>query len=415
MRIADVRTAVVEANFDWTYVRVYADDGTYGTGEAFMAPALTEVVRALRPILIGEDPRDVDRLWTKMRMCTSYDGGSGFSFHAITGIEAALLDLVGKSLGVPVYQLLGGRYREQVRIYADCHAGHGLESLGCVLERRQLPWMGVSESADIGTTFYDTGAERHVEAFEGKAYALRAREAADAGFTALKFDLDVPTPYRTDTHARRISNLEVDHLVSLAEAVRTEVGLDVEVAFDLHWRYDVEDALRLAWALEGVRPLWLEDPIPPENIDALADVTRRSRVPICSGENWYTRHGFRRACEERAVSIIAPDLQKAGGLLEGRRIADLAAAHYMAMAPHCIASPLGLTASAHLCAAVPNVVALEFHALDVPFFDELLVGGRPVISDGHMTVTDAPGFGVELDEDVARRYARPGEPFFEAP
>jgi len=415
MQITDIRTAVVAANFDWTFVRVYADDGTYGTGEAFMAPALPALIRAYRPLLLGEDPLDVDRLYQRLRWATSYDGGGGFSYHAISGIETALLDLAGKAMGVPVHQLLGGRHRDRVRIYADCHAGDGLESLGPMLERRDVPWLAGTSAANVGTTLFDTSADVHGEAFEPAAYAQRAAEAAAAGFTMLKFDLDVPTPHGDVTVAGRLSDAQVAHVVELARAACAAVPDQVEVGFDLHWRYDVETAVRIARGLDGSGAMFLEDPVPPDNVDALASVQRRSPIPISSGENWYTRQGFRRALELRAIDFAAPDLQKVGGLLEGRRIADLAASHGISLLPHCIASPLGVMASAQLCAAVPNAIALEFHALHVPCFDELL-GDRtePLIVDGHVNVTDAPGLGVELDDDALHRFAKPGESVFEA-
>ena len=187
----------------------------------------------------------------------------------------------------------------------------------------------------------------------------------------------------------------------------------MDIAFDLHWRYNVSDAVRLACELEPYGLMWLEDPVPPENVEALRRVTRSTRTPIASGENLYLRHGFREALERGALDIAAPDLQKCGGLLEGRRIADMADAHYVAVAPHCIASPIGTVAAAHVAAAVPNFLALEWHGMSVPFWEEMAAGfDGPVIRDGYIEVPEAPGLGVELNEEVARRYAREGEPFF---
>jgi gluconate/galactonate dehydratase len=200
---------------------------------------------------------------------------------------------------------------------------------------------------------------------------------------------------------------------SLVEAVRGAVGETVDISFDCHWRYNVSDAQRLAYELEPYGLLWLEDPVPPENVAALRRVTASTRTPIASGENWYMRYGCREAIETGAVDIIAPDPQKTGGLLESRRIADLADAHYMPMAPHCIASPVGTVAAAHVGAAVPNFLALEWHGMSVPFWNEMVVGfDGPVIQGGFITVPDAPGLGVDLNDDLARRYAKEGEPFF---
>ena len=197
------------------------------------------------------------------------------------------------------------------------------------------------------------------------------------------------------------------------QAVREEVGDDVDLAFDCHWRYNAADAQRLAYELEPYGLMWLEDPVPPENTDAMARVTRATRTPIASGENLYLRHGFRPLLETGGLDVVSPDLQKTGGLLEARRIADLADAHYVSFAPHCIASPIGTMATAHVAAAVPNFLVLEWHGMSVPFWEDLTAGREgPVIEQGQITVTDAPGLGVTLDEDVAREYAKPGEPFF---
>jgi len=153
--------------------------------------------------------------------------------------------------------------------------------------------------------------------------------------------------------------------------------------------------------------MWLEDPVPPENIEAMRRVTQNTRTPISSGENYYLRFGFREALGKGALDVIAPDLQKCGGLLESRKIAD------MADAPHCIASPIGTVASAHV-AAIPNFLALKCHGMSVPFWNDVVTGfDGPVIEDGYVKVPEAPGLGIELNEEVAREYARPGEPFFE--
>jgi gluconate/galactonate dehydratase len=234
------------------------------------------------------------------------------------------------------------------------------------------------------------------------------------GFSALKFDLDVPNPYTRDTQSGTLTHAEVRYMASLVEAVRGAVGDTIDIAFDCHWRYNVSDAQRLAYELEPYGLLWLEDPVPPENVDAMRRVTQSTKTPICSGENYYLRFGFREALETGALDIVAPDLQKAGGLLEGRKIADMADTHYVAMAPHCISSPVGTIASAHVAAAIPNFLALEWHGMSVPFWDNLVVGlDKPIIKDGYVAVPNGPGLGVELNEDLARQYAKEGEPFFE--
>lgn len=413
LRITRVTTAVIEGNFDWTLVRIDSDSGAYGLGESFTTPGLTAIIRALRPLLMGEDPRQVDPLTRKLRLATAPSAsGGGAVLHAISGIEAALWDLSARELGVPLYRLFGGAFRTRIRIYADCHAGEALESFDEILLSRRPSWHS-GAIADAGR------AEQHWDPIERiglrtpDAYAERARQMAARGFTALKFDIDLPRTAGEDLHARTISPAQMDRQVELIQATVHAVAGKADVAFDCHWRYSPGDAERLARRLEGLPVLWLEDPVPPENVDAMAAVAQSTTTPIATGENTYLAQGFAHLIQGHAVDIVAPDLQKAGGLSEARRIAELADRYYLPMAPHNIAGPIGTLASAHLCAAIPNFLALEWHAADVPFFDAMLAGGGPIIRDGYIELGDAPGLGVELDLDVCRRYARHGEPFFE--
>lgn len=422
MKIADIRTAVVEANYDWTFIRVYTDEDLTGLGESFLAPGLTGIIRDLKVLLVGEDPRNVDKLWSKMRWAASGAGSmGGIIYNAISGIEAALWDLLGKYHGVPIYQLLGGKYRDRVRIYADCHAGEALEAMTPLMIARRPRWMtdegeeAIARTAEINHPVHGRayGAPSPEEVFTPQMYARRAREVAGRGFTALKFDLDVPNPYTQDSQSGTLTHAEIKYMASLVQAVREAVGDSVDISFDCHWRYNVSDAQRLAYELEPYGLLWLEDPVPPENVEAMRRVTQSTKTPISSGENYYLRFGFREAVETNALDIVAPDLQKTGGLLEGRRIADMADTHYIAVAPHCISSPVGTIASAHVAAAIPNFLALEWHGMSVPFWDEMVVGvDAPVIDSGYISVPDRPGLGVELNDDLARRYAKPGESFF---
>ena len=161
--------------------------------------------------------------------------------------------------------------------------------------------------------------------------------------------------------------------------------------------------------------LWLEDPTPPHDLASVARIAERTTTPICTGENLYGLDGFGALLELGGVDILAPDIQKVGGLAETRRIAALGDVHSRPLAPHNIAGPIGTLASAHVCASIPNFLALEWHAASVPFFDELLVGGGPVIVDGYVALPDGPGIGADLDLEVARHYGRPGEPFFGEP
>jgi L-alanine-DL-glutamate epimerase-like enolase superfamily enzyme len=410
MRITRVTTAVIEANFDWTLVRIDTDEGISGIGECFCAPGLTATVRDLCVLLEGQEAYQVEPLVQRLHLATAHVSGGGTVYHAISGIEAALWDLNARALEVPLWRLLGGRFRDRVRIYADCHAGDALTSLSSVLVSRHLPWMGPAPEPAQGAMevhWEPAGTDEYLP----ESYATRASEMAERGFTALKFDLDLPLLPNEDLYARTISAAHLERQVALAEATVEAAG-DAEVAFDLHWRYAPGDALRLAQALEHLPLLWLEDPTPPQDLRSVAALSARTSTPVATGENMYRLADFAALVDLGGVDIYAPDIQKVGGLSDVRRIAAYADVHSRPLAPHNISGPVGTLASAHVCATIPNFLVLEWHAASVPFFDELLTLGRPLIEDGYIALPDGPGIGAELDLDVCRRYARPGEPFF---
>jgi L-alanine-DL-glutamate epimerase-like enolase superfamily enzyme len=414
MKILRLKTAVVEGNFDWTFVRIETDEGIRGLGECFFAPGLTAILRSLEPLLIGEDPRDIHRLFRKLQLATSGAGSvAGIIYNAISGIEAALWDVLGQSLKVPIYRLLGGKFRDKVRVYADCHGGEALECLDEVLRSRRASWDTTAASASHAAKDYYGEAGDEPPASPGD-YRRQALAKRAQGFTALKFDLDVPGTEGLDPHNRGLSNRAIDHMVSLIGAVHDAVGKDTDIAVDCHWRYNASDVVKVARELEPFRLMWLEDPVPPSNTAALKEVSAKVRVPIATGENLFLFEGFEEIIAQHALSVVTPDLQKVGGLSMAQTIARFADVHTMPVAPHNISSPVGTLASAHFCASIPNFLALEFHASEVPFWNDLVEGmPKPLIQNGFIQMSENPGLGVTLNEDVARHYARKGEPFFE--
>ena len=403
-----VTTAVVEANFDYTFVRVHTRDGRYGTGECFPAPGLLAILEALGELLIGADPRQVGPLSRRLRTAVSGPGSwsaAGIAYNGLSGIEAALWDLAGKLDGRPVAELLGGRYRDAVPLYLDCHGGSTLSSIDSVMRYRTPHWASASGETETGE-FYWEAAEPDFHS--PQAWIDRAREGVGDGFRRLKFDLDAFADHR-GVEERVVSPEEISAVAARVLELRSALGPEVDVALDCHWRFDVPTAMRLAAALEGAAPMWLEDPVPPDPY-ALAAVKRRTSIPIASGENTYLVEGFRALLAADSVSIVTPDIQKVGGLAEAKRVLDDADLSFLQGAPHCISSPLGLVAAGHVCAVVPNALCIEFHGADVPFWNELV--GESVIVNGEVQVPRAPGLGVELDEDVVRRYARRGTPVF---
>lgn len=413
MKISSISTAVVQANFDYTFVRIATDEGLTGTGECFNAPALPRLVRELGELLIGRDPANPVPNWRRLMTAVSGTGsssGAGIAYNAISGIEAALWDLNGKMVGVPVVRLLGGSFRDRVEVYADLHGGTELHSISSLMQYRRPFWTTGDGKTKVGGFYWE---EAEAEGVSIEATAERCREAVAEGFRNVKLDLDIFSSAREGS-SRSVSSADLRRMAEMAMAVRGVIGDDVGLAFDCHWQFDVMTALAVADAVAPARPLWLEDPVPPDP-EAMAAVTSRSPVPTATGENTYLLEGFEALLRRGSTHIVTPDVQKAGGLAESVRIGELAARHFVPFAPHCIASPLGLMAAAHVCAALPNHLCLEFHGADVPFWDQLVVGSGPVIQGGAVAISDAPGLGVELDMDVVRRYSAPGEPVFGEP
>ncbi len=407
-RIAKIATAVVQANFYWTYVRVYSDaqGGLHGTGECFFAPGLTPMIDELAEILVGEEANDIERLVEKMRWAASGAGSQGgLIWNAISGIEAALWDLKGKAIGLPVWQLLGGKFRDEARIYLDCHAAGALEHLSPLLQPVTPPWAAPPAANMAPSPSSDGGIEASVE---------RARQLAALGYTALKFDLDVPGSAFDSATGYPLRARDIDWMMALTAALREGVGPDVDLAMDAHWRYRANDMLQVARELESCRLLWLEDPVPPDDLRSLAYLHAHTSTPIATGESAQLRRGFWNLLVDDLCDILTPDLQKVGGLAEGRKIADMCATANKPVALHMIGGPMALMAGVHLGVTIPNLLACEFHAHDVPFFHELVAEGtagwfRP----GWVRPTDRPGFGVELDERVGRQHRLPGSRWFD--
>jgi len=394
VKITDIRVAVVEGNFYWPLVRVETDEGISGYGEvrdhscAYYDEKMRRLALDLKPFLLGEDPTNIERVFRKIRVF----GGPGRQGGGVSGVEMALWDIFGKALGVPVWRLLGGRYRERVRIYCDCHAGKPIRN---------------------SAQDYALDAENYTP----EAYAGNAKEIKRLGFTLLKFDIGahvgglVPGGY----YHGHVTSAGIAYEVSIVKALREAVGWETELALDCV-QGTVEAAIRFGQAVEPYGLSWIEDLLWGEerHLEAFKEITRRVNVPTLTGEDLYLREGFRRFIEEGAIRIPAPDMATAGGILETKRIADLADLHGLEVAPHFAGSPVCMMANVHAAAAMPNLVAVEFHAVGVPWWDSLVKGvEKPLIKDGYIQVPDKPGLGIELDEQAVRKHLREGETLFE--
>jgi len=377
LKITDVRTAQVRVHGPQTHIRIYTDQGIYGQGEATDAAIGTaSLIRSWRRMLIGRDPLNVEAIWEQIRTMGVFAGAQAGQYTtALSGLEIALWDLAGKALGLPVYQLLGGKFRDKVRIYcdSDMEVPIGPES------DRKIPW-------------------------------IKAQ-----GFTAMKIDLDdARDPARFDAVNWTASNGEIDRMVKWVAHVRESIPANMDLACDMHGRYDAPTGKRVAKALEPYRLLWLEEPVPPGDIDAIADIRHSTSTPIAAGENIYMRWGYRSLFQKDAVDIIQPDFQKVGGLAEAIKVANMAQAYDVPVAPHCVVSPIGMMATAHACTAYPNFLACEWHWINYQDLWNSWVKEGNIIVNGHVTPSDKPGLGVEMDETVARKAQIPGTPWFEA-
>ena len=303
VKITDVKCMIVRGTWDWNLIKVETDAGLYGIGEAYWGWGVKDlVINKLRPIVQGEDPLNVDKLYTKMLMESAGAGAiAGVTVTAASGIEIALWDLAGRILQTPACNLLGGRFRDRVRFYRTMPS----------VERPEDP-----------------------QAWRDQ---VRQAKAEKFGWTAFKFQGDGIPPkadpeYKEPGHDRYTRGLTLKDLRRIGKAmeiVREELGPDIDFGVEAHWKYDVRDAIQMAKAIEPVKPMWLEDPVPPGNPEAMARVTHAVNVPICTGENLYTRDGFRRLIELQGCDIVHIDIPKSGGLLEAKRIHDLADNYYI--------------------------------------------------------------------------------------
>lgn len=378
LKITDIKCGYIRGSL---FVKIYTNQNIWGCGEGVDAiPGTYHLVKNFGNRLKGKSPLNVHRLFEDIRRSGFFQGAqSGMYVAVLSAIETALWDLTGKALGLPVYQLLGGKFRDKVRVYCDT-----------ALYQRNLP--------------------------TPKDFAEAALRSKKMGFNAIKFDLDQANdPNKYDAYNWTASPLELQRMVDQITAARQAVGPNIDICVDMHGRYDAVTGQQIAKRLEPLNLMWLEEPIPAENVEAYKIISDSTSTPICAGENHYLAYGFRRLLEIGAVDIVMPDLQKAGGLGEGQRIANLANLYYVPFAPHMVASFLGAMASAHVCASVPNFLILEWQSYfhTDPMFKEIVKYEGNWVENSFITLSEKPGIGVEINEEGMRKYKIPDVPFFE--
>jgi galactonate dehydratase len=344
---------------NFVFVKLFTDDGVEGVGEATLEWKTKTVVAALEDLeraVIGRDPFAVDATIEQLHRDSYWRTGAPFR-TALGAIEAALLDIKGKALGVPVYELLGGKHRNKVKCYAN-HWFH----------RASTP----------------------------ESYADNASKAVAMGYRALKWDPFDIADLEMDRRQRR-------QAIEIVEAVRSAVGPDIDLMLDVHGRLNVPTAIAMCRELARFDLTWIEEPTPPESIDALADVRAHSPVPIAAGERWFEPLRVLEALSKKAVDILQPDASHIGGLGECKRIAHLAHLHMIPVAPHNPVGPVMNAMTLHVALAVPNFSIFETVSVDVPWRKEL-VREALQFEDGHILAPTAPGLGVELNEEACLRY-----------
>ena len=362
MKITRLRTSVVKVTKrgNWVFVRVDTDEGIMGIGEASQSGNDALALAALRQMedrLIGQDPLRIGTIWRHLaRPAGVFSGRGGRAVQtALSAVEQALWDILGKALGAPVHMLLGGRLRDRIRLYANVNRG---------------TW------------------DRSPEGF-----AESARRAVAEGFTAVKC-----APF-DEVHRRDLDRADLrrsaDAGLERLRAVRGAVGPEVDVLVDCHARFTPSLAQRMAKELEPLDLFWYEEPVPCTQLQALADVTALASMPVASGESLFGREGFWEMISTRAVDVLMPDVKHAGGIQECVRIASLAEVRELPVAPHNPAGPVSTAASVHLCAVLPNFLILEYAWGEVPWRSALIAPAENIV-DGYLDVPTAPGLGIEL-------------------
>ena len=383
-KIRDLQTMTIQGpDRNYCLVKVTADDGVYGVAEAYGTPGVgvKEQVLAMKHYLVGKDPLQIDVLYTfldnhaRSLSGTRTDGSAHNLMRGASGIEMALWDLAGKALGVPTSTLLGGRFRQRVRVYDHAAPRNMLDKGSC------------------------------------RAWAAQAKADA-AGFTAHKFGFPHTNPQTDlarDPSNRTLTTKELIQIQQGFENCREAIGWDHDIMVHNHWEYDLRTSIQLAEAVTSIKPLWLEDPLPVDFSDAWPKLCAASRVPILTGENLARREGFKDFIIYHGCDIVHPDLRNSGGFLETKRIADMASVFAIPLANHNTGSQLHTWATCQWASSIRDYLTCETITGQGNWMDQLLQLDGPYIKNGFIEATEKPGLGVELNPDVAKAHLAPGE------
>jgi L-alanine-DL-glutamate epimerase-like enolase superfamily enzyme len=392
LKITDLRIAhTVKAPI----IRIDTNQGIYGLGEV-RDQASPKYALFLKSRLLGKNPCDIEKLFKMIKQF----GGNGRLGGGVSGVEMALWDLAGKAYGVPVYQMLGGKYRDKIRLYADTPSSPDPEVYATKMRSR----------IEKGFTFLkmDFGIQLIKDipgALIGAGHWDFRKEWTDEPGT---YGMTQPQETRI-----QITDLGLDKLTEYVHKVREIVGYEIPLAADHFGHFDLNTAIQLGRAVERYRLAWLEDLIPWFYTDQWKEISIELSTPTLTGEDIYLRTGFKELIEKNAVDLIQPDLTTAGGILETKRIGDFAEEHGIAMALHFAGTPVSIMANVHCAAATENFIALEHHDVDNPWWENMVTGiEKPILRDGFINVPDKPGLGIDLDEKVIMEHMKEGEKYF---
>ena len=364
MKITDIKTYIMDAfRTNWTFIKVETDEGLYGFGEASLGTqemALAGCVEDLKRLIIGRNALEIEKMRFEVYRDIYWKGGPVL-MSAISGIEMAMWDIMGKYYNAPVYTFLGGKTKDKVKMYAN-------------------GWFVGARTAD--------------------EFAAKAKETVALGVKALKWD-----PFGK-AHLT-ITNEELENAVNIIGAVREAVGSKIDLLIECHGRFNPYTAIEISRQLEQFKPMLMEEPCPPDNIDAIAAVRRKSHIPISAGERVYSIFGFYDLFEKKAVDIVQPDIFHAGGILESKKIAAMAEAQHIPVSFHNPSGPVSNAAILQLAATVPNFLIHEMMITDGSF-REKISDEHVVFDDGYILIHDKPGLGIEINEDEVKK--RPYKP-----
>lgn len=396
-KITDIRTMVMQGPRTYTLVKVISDAGLYGIAEAYGSPGVgvKEQIHALKAQFIGRDPLQIDTLFTGLGNRT--DGSAHQLMRAVSGIEMALWDLNGKILDVPAWKLLGGRFRDRVRVYDHSGPRNMLD------KATVADWAAQLKGQASGFTCHKFGIQADPP---GPGTGRGGGRGGGQGAPGGEAGGEAPAGRSA---ARTLSPRQLVNVQKGFDNVREAIGWDRDFMVHGSWGWDVRTSVDLSEALAASKPVWFEDPLPVAYSDSWKRLTEMARVPICMGENLSRREDFAPFILNQGCDILHPDLRNTAGFMETKRIADLAHVFGMPLANHNTGSQVNTYASAQFAASIHDYLALETITGQGDWMDKVLLLDGPYIKDGYIQVTEKPGLGIELNPDVVKAHLAPGE------